>query len=201
MAFQPKTKIAVALRADLEELAAHFADVMAEGRALQEHLGDVAREAAARLKDSDPENLGAFVDACRQLCTAHGLTDGTVDKTLSQLRGVVRAILGGREAPADATLRAMYDAIPKDPNKGGRKPRQTAKGAQDKPAPADKGGEAAKPQPATKADLIRALFGHMDDGLLAAVEYAVKHEAMFTAWASASAKAAQSEPAKLRRAA
>lgn len=200
MAFQAKTRIAVALSAALETLAARFADAMAEGVALQSQLGDMAREAAALCK-ADPDNtVGPFVDACRQLCMAHGLTEGTVDKTLSQLRRVILALAAGAELPADATLRAMYDAIPKDPNKGGRKPRQTAKGAQDKPAEGGKGEEPVKSTPATKADLIRALFGHMDDGLLAAVEYAVKHETMFTAWATASAKAAQSQPAQLKRA-
>lgn len=204
MAFQAKTRIAVALSDALEAIATHVADLMATGRALQQELGIAARSAGALCK-ADPENtVGPFVDACRQMCAAYELTEGTVDKTLSQLRGVIRAIAGGWEAPEDATLRAMYDAIPKDATKGGRKPRQTAKGAQDK-GDADKGdadkGEAVKPTPATKADLIRALFGHHDGDLQAAVEYAVKHEAMFTAWATASAKAAQSQPAQLKRAA
>lgn len=194
-----KERVEAQLRSDLEELAAHFADVMAEGRALQETLGDLAREAAARLRDSDPENLGAFVDACRQMCAAHGLTEGTVDKTLSQLRGVIRAILAGTELPSDATLRGMYEAIPKDPNKGGRKPggktNQTAKGK------SGKGSEPVKPITATRADLVRMLFGHMDDKLMAAVEYAVKHEAFFTAWAESSAKAEQTATQPLRRAA
>jgi hypothetical protein len=194
-----KEMIAVALSNELETLAAQFADAMAEGSALQVQLGEMAREAAALLKDQ-PDNLAAFTDACRQLCLAHGLTEGTVDKTLSNLRGVVRAILGGAELPADATLRAMYDAIPKDPNKGGRKPRQSATGAQDKPTDTGK-DEPVKDRPATKLDLVRALFGHADENLLAAVEYAVKHEQMFTAWAEASAKAAQAPRAQLRRAA
>lgn len=191
-----KTIHAVPLSNELEELAARFADALAEGAALQTQLGDVAREAAVLLKDN-PDNLAPFVDAARQLCTAHGLTEGTVDKTLSHLRGVVRAILNGYEPEEGLSLRAMYEAIPKDAGKGGRKPRQPASGTK----PASKGAEPAKATPATKADLVRALFGHMDDELMSAVEYAVKHEAMFTAWARASAKAAQSQPAPLKRAA
>lgn len=200
-----KTIHAVALSNSLETIAAHFADCMAEGRALQAQLGDVAREAAKALK-GEPDNLAAFVDCCRQLCAAHGMTDGTVDKTLSQLRGVVRAILTkGYEPAEDLTLRAMYEAIPKDATKGGRKPRQSAKGAQDGAgegeATSAPQGEAAKPAAPSKADMVRALFGHCDDALLAAVEYAVANEAMFARWAEASAKAAQAQRTPLRRAA
>lgn len=195
-----KEKIAVPLSNELETLAAQFADAMAEGVALQTQLGELAREAARALTDQ-PDNLAPFADACKQLCLAHDLTEGTVDKTVSQLRGVIRALIGGADLPADATLRTMYEAIPKDASKGGRKPRQPASGAKGKSKGKDAASEPAKPTPATRADLVRALFGHMDDGLMAAVEYAVKHEAMFTAWASASAKAAQSQPIQLRKAA
>lgn len=197
-----KTIIAAAISNELETLAAHFADSLAEGRALQSHLGEIAQE-AARLLKAEPDNLAAFVDATRQLCKAHELTEGTVDKTLSHLRGVIRAILGGYEPEAGLTLRAMYDAIPKDASKGGpkaRTPRQTAKGAQDAAAETAKPGEATAAA-VTKADLIRGLFGHYDDGLLAAMEYAIKNESMFTRWAEASAKAAQTAVTPLRRAA
>jgi hypothetical protein len=205
MAFKAKETIAVPLSNALEELAERFADVLAEGRALQEQLGEVAREAAVALK-GQPDNLQPFVDACRQLCAAHGMTDGTVDKTLSHLRGVIRAIVGGWDAPADASLRGMYEAIPKDATKGGRKPRQTAAGAQDATKDGAKGKDAGKgaeapTRPATKEDLIRALFGHFDDRLLAAVEYATAHETMFAAWAEASARAAQATKVQLKRAA
>jgi hypothetical protein len=201
-------KFAVALSSALEVLANQFADALAEGMALQEQLGDVARRAAALLKD-DADKLAPFVDACRQLCVAHGLNPDSTDKTLSHLRGVIRAILGGWEAPTDKSLRQMYNEIPKDPNKGGRKPRQSAKGAQDNPAPAadakpgDTIASAAANDP-NKIDAetaIRRLFGHFDSALADAIEYAVKNERMFTAWAEASAKAAQSTKVQLKKAA
>jgi hypothetical protein len=45
--------------------------------------------------------------------------------------------------------------------------------------------------PVSKEQAIRALFGSFDPELLAAVEYAVAHTVTFTAWATASAAAAE----------
>lgn len=190
-----KARVEVGLSDTLETLAARFALVLSEQVSLSEELGGIAREAAPQLT---AETVIPFVDACAQMCEASGLTTGSAKVYLSNMRGVLRAMVAGWNPPAEVTtLRAMYDAIPQEhrgtgANKGNRTPRQpVGEGSADKPAT-----QAAVTDP-NRVDMetaIRRIFGHYDEALANAVEYAVAHEAMFTRWAAASAKAAQQVP-------
>jgi hypothetical protein len=192
---------AVALADALYALMDRFAGALVETVSLSAELGAIAREAAPQL---DSESVGPFVEGCHQMCAAHGLEGPSVKVYLSNMRGVLRAMVAGWQPDAGCeTLRAMYDAIPAEQrgqgaNKGGaRKPRQPVAGE------SAKGSEVAavKAAPAAKADLIRALFGFHTEELQAAVEYATEHSGIFQTWAKASAKAAQAEIQPLRKAA
>lgn len=92
-----------------------------------------------------------------------------------------------RKAFATTWSRAMGDAGLRPINAKGEVSTQGAGGG--KPKAAEKSEEAAKPQPATQRDLITALFGHCDDGLMEAMLYATAHELLFVQWAKASAAA------------
>lgn len=191
MAKQTKTAIvAVALPAKLEELALNIAGAIQESMSLSEVLGDLTREAGAIIKRK-PEMLDPFIDACKKMCAAVGLAEGSVKVYLSNIRGVIRAMVAGYAPKAGMGLRAMYDAAPKGTG------RQKA-GARHSTDKADKGeaNESAMPAPAAsrgdaKRDAIVALFGHCDDELMAAIEWAVKNEPSFVKYAQANVWAEQ----------
>lgn len=164
-----------------------------------------ARAVGAAIVAAESKN-GAIVDAMRKLAkvvkdaaaipavqdaviaSCPGIGEGTAKKYKSQVGAILRATVGGWDIPDGvAGLNAAYAECPKGTgqNKGNAAPKA-------KPAPKD----AAKPAPATGADIIRALFGHTDETLEAAVRYAVENEAMFVRWAQASAAAAAPIPAK-----
>jgi hypothetical protein len=188
-----KTRVEVPLSDALEDIAARVAGAIGESLSLSETLGDLTREAAPQLT---ADTVVPFVDACAQLCASAGLTSGSVKVYLSNMRGVLRAMVQGWKPDADvATLRAMYDAIPAEyrgtgANKGNRGPRQPG-GGTDAAATAQ---AVTDPKQVDRETAIRRLFGHYDDKLAEAVEYAIANEAMFTRWAQASAKAAQQVP-------
>lgn len=189
-----KARVEVGLSDTLETLAARFALVLSEQVSLSEELGGIAREAAPQLT---AETVIPFVDACAQMCEASGLTTGSAKVYLSNMRGVLRAMVAGWK-PADdvTTLRAMYDAIPDEhrgtgANKGNRAPRQPGSG---KAEAAQDSGAVTDPKRVDMETAIRRIFGHYDEALANAVEYAAHNEAMFTRWATASAKAAQQVP-------
>ena len=197
-----KARIEVALPDALEEIASRVAGAIGESLSLSETLGDLTREAAPQLVG---DTVVPFVDACAQLCDAAGLTTGSVKVYLSNMRGVLRAMVAGWNPPADVeTLRAMYGAIPDEfRGSGANRGNTTKRGARTATAK-DEGqddGEASPAQAATanpklidKEAAIRRLFGHFDDRLADAMEYAMAHESMFVRWAEASAKAAQQVP-------
>lgn len=202
-----KAVVLATLSPELECLAGQFAGALQETVSLSETLGALAFDAGMILK-TQPDNLEPFVDACRQMCDAVGLTGGSFKVYLSNIRGVCRAIAGGWSPAAGMTLRAMYDAAPKGlgANKGNAGPRTDVK-AKTAPAaePSDDGDDVAAPlAPSTsKADRRRAamveLFGHSDDELDAALAWAAKNELSFVRYVKANLSVA-AEP-KFKKAA
>lgn len=181
--------VAIALPAKLEELALNIAGALQETASLSETLGELTREAGAIIKRK-PETLDPFIDACKQLCASVGLSEGSVKVYLSNIRGVLRAMVGGYTPKAGAGLRAMYDAAPK----GSGRQRAGARHGTDKADGDDKAEDAPTPVASkadTKRESIVALFGHCDDALMAAIEWAAKNETSFVRYVEANIKAAQ----------
>lgn len=181
--------VAVALPEALEQLAAQVAAALHETQSLSETLGDLTRQAGAALK-KNADLIDPFIDACKQMCAAVALTEGSTKVYLSNIRGVLRAIVGGWKAPkGDMTLRAMYEAAPKGTGrqkapKTGARPNDGTKAGGDA---SDEGDDVndeieslatAKPADAKHAAMV-ALFGHADDELAAALQWAAQHELRF----------------------
>lgn len=214
---KPETKpgkavVAVALPAKLETIAAEISGALQETASLSESLGAKAREAGAIIAKK-PDLLDPFIDAVRQLCAAVGLADGSVKVYLSNMRGVLRAMIGGWSPDAGMGLRAMYDAAPKGTG------RQKATGPMVRmQAPArasanetadDDAEESSTPAPApapakqSPAEIRRAaivaLFGHFDESLDAMMDYIVEHETKALRWVESeivSARNAASAPVR-----
>lgn len=186
--------VAVALSATLELIASEIAGALQETQSLSETLGELTRCAGVEIK-KNPDMIDPFIDACKQMCAAVSLTEGSVKVYLSNIRGVLRAIAGGWKAPkGDMTLRAMYEAAPKGTGrqkvqpKTGARPNDGTKAIDHDAATRGEGGEdgdeapapvaAVKPADAKRAATV-ALFGHFDDELLAALQWAAQHEVRF----------------------
>jgi hypothetical protein len=179
---------AVALPIALENIAAQVAGALQETASLSETLGTLTRDAGKIIK-KQPDMIDPFMDACRQLCASVGLTEGSFKVYMSNIRGVIRAMVEGYNPKDGQSLRAMYDAAPKGTG------RQKATGARPNDGvKAVKGGnvesdddDAIEAPPAakepSKADKRRAamleLFGHVDDELEAAIAWAAAHELRF----------------------
>jgi hypothetical protein len=181
-------RVEVALPESLNLIASQVAGALQETVSLSVTLGDLAREAAKAIK-TNADMVDPFVDACRQMCDACGLTEGSVKVYLSNMRGVLRAMAGGWKAPkGDMTLRAMYEAVPKGTGRQkatGARPTDGTKAAADgaETDEDDAGDAIAAPKALSKADAKKAamvaLFGHADDELLAALDWAAAHEMRF----------------------
>lgn len=204
-----RASVAVPLPAKLETIASEISGALQETASLSETLGAKAREAGLIIAKK-PELLDPFIDAVRQLCAAVGMTDGSVKVYLSNMRGVLRAMVAGYRPAEGAGLRAMYDSAPK--GTGRQKatgPRHTAPKAG---ATGEDEGDAAgesetAPAPAkapSKAEVRRAaivaLFGHYDDEIDALVDFIVEHEAMALRWVAGEVQAAR-KAAPMRKAA
>lgn len=174
---------AVPLSPKLELIAAQVAGAMQETASLSETLGSLTREAGLLIK-KNPDMLDPFVDACRQLCASVGLTEGSFKVYMSNIRGVIRAMVEGYNPKDGQSLRAMYDAAPKGTGrqkvKSGARPNDGTK-ANGTAEPGD--GDVVAPAAPSKADARRAamveLFGHADDELDAAIAWAASHEVRF----------------------
>lgn len=173
----------VALPVALENIAAQIAGAMMETASLSETLGTLTRDAGKLIK-KNPDMIDPFVDACRQLCASVGLTEGSFKVYMSNIRGVIRAMVGGYAPKDGQSLRAMYDAAPK--GTGRQAVKTGARHDTDKAAKDDgEGADDAPVAPATpsKADAKRAailtLFGHCDDEMVASIDWAISHEARF----------------------
>lgn len=181
--------VAVALPVALEEIAAQVAAALHETQSLSETLGDLTRQAGAAIK-KNADLVDPFVDACKQMCGAVGLTEGSSKVYLSNIRGVLRAIVGGWKAPkGDMTLRAMYEAAPKGtgrqkatgarPNDGVKAVAESSEDGDDVLSEIESAAaKVVKPADA-KRDAMVALFGHADDELAAALAWAAQHELRF----------------------
>lgn len=190
-------RVEVHLSDALEDIAARVAGAIGESLSLSETLGDLTREAAPLL---DAEHVAPFADACAQLCEAAGLTGGSVKVYLSNMRGVLRAMVQGWKPDENVTtLRAMYDAIPaeyrgKGANKGNTTKRRARQPGSGKGNETVAQAAAADPSKIDRETAIRRLFGFYTEELADAVDYAVEHSGMFQTWARASAKAAMQPP-------
>lgn len=187
--------VAVVLPVELEVIASSIAGALQETQSLSETLGDLTRQAGARILKMGavkaPDMVDPFIDACKQMCDSVGLTEGSFKVYMSNIRGVLRAIVGGWKAPkGDMTLRAMYEAAPKGtgrqkatgarPNDGTK---ATAESSDDGDDVTDEIESLAKAAPVKPADAkhaaMVALFGHADDELAAALQWAAQHEMRF----------------------
>lgn len=183
---------AVALPAGLELCAAQIAGALQEKASLSETLGALTIEAGRTLIKA-PDLLDPFMDACRQMCGSVGLTEGSFKVYMSNIRGVIRAmILTGYKPKAGQSLRSMYDAAPKGTGrekvqpKTGARPNDGAKATDDSDGVESEleslaGPGQAKKQTAAESRhaAVVTLFGHVDDELLAAISWAAQHELRF----------------------
>lgn len=175
---------AVALSPALELIAHQIAGALQETSSLSETLGELTRD-AGKIIAKKPDMLDPFVDGCKQMCASVGLTEGSFKVYMSNIRGVLRAMIAGYAPKAGATLRQMYDDAPKGT---GRQKATGARHATDKPSTDGlEVGEVeqleGKPVAPSKAEARKAaiatLFGHADDELAAAMEWAAAHELRF----------------------
>lgn len=208
-----KATVYATLPVELEVIAHGIAGAMQEQVSLSETLGELTRGAADIIGDN-VDQIEPFVDACRQMCDAVGLTAGSFKVYLSNIRGVIRAITAGyTPSKGSMTLRAMYDEAPKGlgANKGNAGPRTEGKKAAATSSSGSIGADVAGsdenavavPSGPSKADKRRAamieLFGHADDELDAALSWAAKNELSFVRYVKANLSVG-AEPA-LRKAA
>lgn len=182
----------IALTPKLEVIAATIAGAMQETASLSETLGTLTREAGVLIR-KNPDMLDPFVDGVRQLCESCGLTEGSFKVYMSNIRGVIRAMIDGYNPKDGQSLRAMYDAAPKGK---GRQAVKTGARTEPKAAPSDDASDdSGDPiNPIKSAPLASSgptlaerrhaamvvLFGHADDQLDAALAWAAKHELRFT---------------------
>jgi hypothetical protein len=178
----------------IRAIAENFVLAMHETQTLSQTMGALVRDAAKECKTAQDVDL--FIAECRACAEGADIPAASLKVYLSNARGVLTAMLEGYEPAEGAGLRAMYDARP---GSGTTKRGARAGGNSGKTDPATKPGAAVT---ATRADLIRLLFGFHSAELEAACDYAKDHSAMFMSWASASAKAEQAQlVGKLKKAA
>jgi hypothetical protein len=103
---------AVALPIKLELIAAQVAGAMQETASLSETLGSLTREAGVIIT-KQPDMIEPFMHMTRELCAAVGLTEGSFKVYMSNIRGVIRAMVEGYKPKDGQSLRAMYDNAPK----------------------------------------------------------------------------------------
>lgn len=189
--------VRVALPVKLEKIAAAVAGAMQETASLSETLGTLTRE-AGKLITAKPELCDPFVDACRQLCESVGLTEGSFKVYMSNIRGVIRAMVEGYAPNDGQSLRAMYDAAPKGTGRqkatGARVTKNGQEGTATASDDADDTEGAPMPTKAVSAAERRhaamvVLFGHADDELDAALSWAAKNELSFVRYVKANLSA------------
>lgn len=182
---------AIALPVALELCAAQIAGALQETASLSQTLGTLTIEAGKLVKKS-PDMLDPFMDACRQMCGAVGLTEGSFKAYMTHIRSVIRAMLDGYKPKDGQSLRSMYENAPK--GTGGKGGAGTHKKSGARPNDGVKAAEAdtddeieslvtPTSKAPTAADAKRAamitLFGHADDELAAALAWAAEHEMRF----------------------
>lgn len=194
--------VAVALLPSLELIASQVAGALQETASLSETLGELTRD-AGKIIAKKPDMLDPFVDGCKQMCASVGLTEGSFKVYMSNIRGVLRAMVDGYAPKAGMSLRAMYDAAPKGT---GRQKATGARHATDKPSSGvtvdelDVEHVVGKAVAPSAADARRAamvtLFGHADDELDAALAWAKANELAFVRYVAANIAAAKAPALK-----
>lgn len=173
-----KTLKPVSAALSLDSAAIQLSDVFKAGDGAAMKAAAIMRDAFSGWKDSQPTGeagakaYSTLRETCEKLYV--GDSDGEARKT-------------AKNAFKTHWSRTLRIAGIRPVNAKGEVSTQGAGGG--KPKAAEKSEEAAKPQPATQRDLITALFGHCDDGLMEAMLYATAHELLFVQWAKASAAA------------
>lgn len=175
-----QTKPSIAINGDLLTIAKKIGATIKSADKLAITLGKLAREASPMIKDE--KTLDAFITECRKQCK--GASDSSVKTYMSMIRGVLRAAVDGWTLPDDDSIKAMYKDAPKGKgsNRGGTgKPRTVEK---------EKRDAAPKAKTITVEDAVRVIFGHADDELIAAVEWARQNELSFLRYVKANIAAA-----------
>lgn len=194
----------------LHGIAVHIGSALVESTSLSETLGELTRDAGIAMREQ-PDLLDSFMVECKEFCAGAGLTEGSFKVYMSNIRGVIRAMIDGYEPQDGQSLRAMYDAAPK--GKGANKGNTVKGGARHNTKAADvetddDADEVSAPVKATAApskadarrDAMVLLFGHCDDELDAAVQWAAAHEPRFINLVKQQI-AFDNAPAKVRKAA
>lgn len=189
--------VAVSLTKALETIAAEIAGALHESISVSATIGELTAKAGKEIAKK-PEMVAPFVDACRQLCDAQGVSEASVKVYMSHIRAVLRAMCDGYAPAKGATLRQMYEAVPKGTGRSKATGARTPKGETAEPSDGDV-GETAKPRAMTTADVALFLFGHCDDQLTAALEWAKANEASFVRYVQANIAAAQAADAGLAK--
>ena len=141
-------------------------------------LGTLAREAAPMIKNA--ETLDAFVKECRVQC-GKNVSESSVKTYMSMIRGVLRHAVAGNEIPEGESIKAMYSEAKKGTgaNKGGKPRTVKTETREEKPAA----------RTMTLADAALFVFGHADDELVAALEWAKQNEMAFLRYVKANVEA------------
>lgn len=179
MTTKTKTKT-VSITGDLLTIAKRIGTTIKNADKLAITLGKLARDAAPKIKDE--KTLDAFITECRKQCK--GASDASTKTYLSMVRGVLRAAVDGWTLPDDDSIKVMYKDAPKGKgsNRGGTgKPRNVEK---------EKRDAAPKAKTITIEDAVRIIFGHADDELIAALEWARQNEVSFIRYVKANIAAA-----------
>lgn len=174
----------------LETIAHQIAGALQETEHLSVTIGQLVRDASKLIEDD--EQIIMFVDACNQLCVASSLKAESVKVYMSQIRGVLRAMLQGYRPKAGASLKAMYSAAPKGTGRengtkktGARGVGSASRGGAVEPGDDDEDDDSERVAPAapSRAEVLRngivAIFGHHDEQLAAAIEWARHNESAF----------------------
>lgn len=185
-----KTK-AIKLPKTLEALALEVGQAITASQSLENQmqslsskLGELVAKAGSS-RAMNLERVEPFTTLCRDICVAGGMKPESLKVYLSNVRGVLRAMVAGYKPKAGETLRNMYMQRPRASTaKSGA---QTVKTEKHESSIADKGVKAAP----SRKELITALFGHYDEQLDAAVQWASENESAFIRYVTASIEAAK----------
>lgn len=172
-----------AFNAPVRKLAAAFANVGKAGV----KLGDTVLEIAPTIPQ---DGIEVFCKMLQAKLDEQSPEMANSNKTqVTYVRRVLKAIIvDGVEVKPGQTLRGLYDSLPKTKTGGASHTRKINAGAEEKPA-----GREEKPSKArtiSVEDAVRTIFGHTDDELMAAVEWARQNELSFVRYARANIAAA-----------
>lgn len=179
-----KTKASVVsiptLRASVNAVVVAYGSVQSANAA-------VLSAVVAASKKVKPDQQEVFIAMLRE-GLAPVLSESSLKVEVTRVRKVLAGLIAGAISAKDSTsLRGLYDLMKKPHAAQGATlaPKEDGTDADGKTAP--------KVKPASRADLIRELFGHFDQDLERAMVYAVANERIFVQWAMASAAAAQAK--------